>query len=147
MIRRAAGLFDTLSVAVLRNPRKSPLFSPEERVQLLAESVKEIQNVRVMNFDGLTVHLARTLGATVVLRGLRAILDYDYEVQMALMNRQLAGEIETLFMLTASRYSHLSSTLVKQISTLHAPLAEMVPPAVALALEERARRIGEKGGR
>ncbi len=137
MIRRAAGLFDTLSVAVLRNPRKSPLFSPEERVQLLAESVKEIQNVRVMNFDGLTVHLARTLGATVVLRGLRAILDYDYEVQMALMNRQLDASVETLFMLTSSPYSHLSSSLVKQVAGLGADLSGMVSEPVARALAER----------
>ncbi len=123
------------------------MFSAAERRTLLIEATKEIPGVDVMVFEGLTVELARRLEAQVIVRGLRAILDYDYEVQMALMNRQLAGEIETLFMLTASRYSHLSSTLVKQISTLHAPLAEMVPPAVALALEERARRIGEKGGR
>ncbi len=134
-------------VGVLANPQKEPLFSAAERRTLLIEATKEIPGVDVMVFEGLTVELARRLEAQVIVRGLRAILDYDYEVQMALMNRQLAGEIETLFMLTASRYSHLSSTLVKQISTLHAPLAEMVPPAVALALEERARRIGEKGGR
>ncbi len=134
-------------VGVLANPQKEPLFSAAERRTLLIEATKEIPGVDVMVFEGLTVELARRLEAQVIVRGLRAILDYDYEVQMALMNRQLAGEIETLFMLTASRYSHLSSTLVKQISTLHAPLAEMVPPAVALALEERARRIGEKGWR
>ncbi len=134
-------------VGVLANPQKEPLFSAAERRTLLIEATKEIPGVDVMVFEGLTVELARRLEAQVIVRGLRAILDYDYEVQMALMNRQLAGEIETLFMLTASRYSHLSSTLVKQISTLHAPLAEMVPPAVALALEERARRIGKKGGR
>lgn len=99
-------------------------------------------NVRVTSFDGLTVDLAREVGARVILRGLRAILDYDYEVQMALMNRQLTPEVETLFMLTASRYSHLSSTLVKQIAAYGADLTETVPPVVADALR---RKVGGHG--
>ncbi len=143
-MRRASGLFDRVVVGVLANPQKEPLFSAQERQRLLLSATAEIPGVEVMVFEGLTVELARRLPAQVIVRGLRAILDYDYEVQMALMNRQLASEIETLFMLTASRYSHLSSTLVKQISTFHAPLGEMVPPAVAAALEQRARTKGEK---
>lgn len=137
IIRRAAGLFDVLWVAVLKNPQKQPLFSADERVTLLAEISRDLPNVRVRAFDGLTVELAREIGAHVILRGLRAILDYDYEVQMALMNRQLASEIETLFMLTSSNHSHLSSTLVKQIANLGAPLRELVPAPVAEALLER----------
>lgn len=134
-------------VGVLANPQKTPLFSGDERRRLLVAATAEIAGVEVMVFEGLTVELARRLHAQVIVRGLRAILDYDYEVQMALMNRQLAGEIETLFMLTASRYSHLSSTLVKQISTFQVPLTEMVPPAVAAALEQRAQSLGDKGRR
>lgn len=126
-------------VGVLANPTKTPMFSAEDRRDLLVSASAGLAGVEVVVFDGLTVELARELGAQVILRGLRAILDYDYEVQMALMNRQLAGEIETLFMLTASRYSHLSSSLVKQIAGFGTPLDGMVPDAVARALAARAR--------
>lgn len=124
-------------MAVLRNPQKRPLFSVEEREAMLRAIAKDFPNVKVTSFDGLTVDLAKDLGAHVILRGLRAILDYDYEVQMALMNRQLAPTVETLFMLTASRHSHLSSTLVKQIAGFGADLTEMVPPVVAGHLRSR----------
>ncbi len=126
-------------VGVLANPTKTPMFSAEDRRDLLVSASAGLAGVEVVVFDGLTVELARELGAQVIVRGLRAILDYDYEVQMALMNRQLAGEIETLFMLTASRYSHLSSSLVKQIASFGTPLEGMVPEAVARALAARAR--------
>ena len=126
-------------VGVLANPTKTPMFSAEDRRDLLVSASAGLAGVEVVVFDGLTVELARELGAQVILRGLRAILDYVYEVQMALMNRQLAGEIETLFMLTASRYSHLSSSLVKQIAGFGTPLDGMVPDAVARALAARAR--------
>ena len=140
VIRRAAPLFGTLWVAVLKNPQKSPLFSVDERLGMLQEVARDFRNVQVRAFDGLTVDLAREVGARVILRGLRAILDYDYEVQMALMNRQLTPEVETLFMLTASRYSHLSSTLVKQIAALGADLDGMVPSQVAGALRRTVGR-------
>lgn len=124
-------------MGVLANPQKTPLFSAEVRRNLLVATSVGVPGVEVVVFDGLTVDLARDLGVQVIVRGLRAILDYDYEVQMALMNRQLAPQLETLFMLTASRYSHLSSSLVKQISLFGAPVSEMVPEPVAQALMKR----------
>jgi pantetheine-phosphate adenylyltransferase len=130
LIERGSRLFDRLIVALLTNPEKDPLFSLEERVEMLREVVAHLPNVEVETFDGLLVDYARRRGARVLLRGIRAVSDYEYELQMALMNRTLAPDIETVFMLPAEAYSYLSSRLVKEVARLGGSIKELVPAAV-----------------
>jgi pantetheine-phosphate adenylyltransferase len=130
LIERASRLFDRLIVALLTNPEKDPLFSLDERVEMLREVVAHLPNVEVETFDGLLVDYARRRGARVLLRGIRAVSDYEYELQMALMNRTLAPDIETVFMLPAEAYSYLSSRLVKEVARLGGSIKELVPAAV-----------------
>lgn len=134
VVERACRIFDHVVVAVLDNPAKSPAFSVAERVQFLEESLHALPNASVARFGGLTVECAREHGASVILRGLRAVLDFDYEVQMAMMNRHLEPQVETFFLLTKSRYAYLSSSLIKQVARFGGPLDEFVPPQVAQAL-------------
>jgi pantetheine-phosphate adenylyltransferase len=115
LIQRGSKLFEHLTVGILRNPVKNPLFSVEERVEMLHEATDSLGNVSVATFDGLMVQFARELGAAAVLRGIRAISDYEYEFQMALMNRRLAPEIETVFLQPAGRYSFVSSRMLKEV--------------------------------
>jgi pantetheine-phosphate adenylyltransferase len=124
-----------LIVAVLQNREKEPLFKVSERVEMLREATEKWGNVEVDVFDGLLMDYARQKKGRVILRGIRAISDYEYELQMALMNRKLAPEIETVFMLPGEKYSYLSSRLVREISQLGGPVKDLVPPAV----EERLR--------
>jgi pantetheine-phosphate adenylyltransferase len=135
LIQRASALFDKLIVAILRNDEKQALFSVEERTEMLTEVVHGFPNVEVASFDGLLVDYARQCGATVILRGIRAVSDYEYELQMALMNRKLEPRLETVFMLPGESYSYLSSKLVREIARLGASLDGLVPPVV----EERLR--------
>ena len=130
LIERAAKLFDELVVSVLRNPDKDPLFSMEERVDMLRESTVTHGNVSVATFDGLLVEYAGQCKAQAIVRGIRAISDYDYELQMALMNRRLAPEVETVFMMPAQQYTFLSSRLVKEIFLLGGNIQDLVPPVV-----------------
>ena len=130
LIQRGAKLFEHLTVAVLKNPIKNPLFTVEERVEMLTESTAAIGNVSVATFDGLMVDFARQLGATAVLRGIRAISDYEHEFQMALMNRRLAPEIETVFLQPAGRFSFVSSRMLKEVFSLGGEVAGLVPPIV-----------------
>ena len=143
LIQRGAKLFEHLTVAVLRNPIKNPLFTVEERVEMLTESTAAIGNVSVATFDGLMVDFARQLGATAVLRGIRAISDYEHEFQMALMNRRLAPEIETVFLQPAGRYSFVSSRMVKEVLSFGGDIAGLVPPNV---LKRRRSRIARDVG-
>jgi pantetheine-phosphate adenylyltransferase len=131
LIERGTQIFDQLIVAVLRNLEKDPLFTVEERVVMLKEVTRPWPNVRVEIFDGLLVDYARHHRAQVILRGIRAISDYEYELQMAMMNRKLEPKIETVFMMPAEQYSYLSSKLVKEIARLGGPLDSMVPHTVA----------------
>ena len=135
LIQRASNLFDRLVVAVLVNPEKDPLFSPQERVKMLDLVVAHLPNVEVDTFEGLLVDYARSKGARVLLRGIRAVSDYEYELQMALMNRQLEPDMETVFMLPAEAYSYLSSRLVREVARLGGSIKGLVPAAV----EERIR--------
>jgi pantetheine-phosphate adenylyltransferase len=137
LIQRGAKLFEHLTVAVLRNPVKNPLFTVEERVEMLTESTAAIGNVSVATFDGLMVDFARQLGATAVLRGIRAISDYEHEFQMALMNRRLAPEIETVFLQPAGRYSFVSSRMVKEVLSFGGDIAGLVPPNALKRLKSR----------
>ncbi|MGA9060726.1 MAG: pantetheine-phosphate adenylyltransferase [Terracidiphilus sp.] len=137
LIQRGAKLFDHLIVAVLNNPGKDPLFPVEERVEMLKEVTAPLGNVSVATFDGLMVEFARRQGALAVLRGIRAISDYEYEFQMALMNRRLAPEIETVFLQPAGRYSFVSSRMVKEVFSLGGDVTGLLPPNVLKRLRTR----------
>jgi pantetheine-phosphate adenylyltransferase len=136
--RRAAALFDRLIVGVLHNPKKAPLFSVEERVAMIRASVAEFgANVEVQSFDGLTVEFAERNGAGFIVRGLRAVSDFEAELQMAHTNRRLERRVDTVFLMTALEFGYLSSTLAKEVAQFGGDVAGMVPPPVAAALAER----------
>jgi pantetheine-phosphate adenylyltransferase len=137
LIQRGSKLFEHLTVGILKNPVKNPLFTLEERVEMLRESTSALGNVTVATFDGLMVDFARNLGATAVLRGIRAISDYEHEFQMALMNRRLAPEIETVFLQPAGRYSFVSSRMVKEVFSFGGDVTGLVPPNVLKRLRSR----------
>jgi len=137
LIQRGAKLFEHLTVAILNNPVKDPLFTVEERVEMLKESTAMLSNVSVATFDGLMVEFARQQGASAVLRGIRAISDYEYEFQMALMNRRLAPEIETVFLQPAGRYSFVSSRMLKEVFAFGGDVSGLVPPNVLKRLRAR----------
>jgi pantetheine-phosphate adenylyltransferase len=137
LIQRGAKLFDHLVVAVLNNPGKNPFFTVEERVEMLHESINGLSNVSVATFDGLMVDFARQQGASAVLRGIRAISDYEDEFQMALMNRRLAPEIETVFLQPAGRYSFVSSRMLKEVFSFGGEVTGLVPPNVLKRLRSR----------
>jgi pantetheine-phosphate adenylyltransferase len=137
LIDRGSKIFDQLVVAILRNPEKAPLFSLPERVAMLEEMTREHRNVKIETFDGLTVEYAHKVGADVVLRGIRAISDYEYELQMALMNRKLHPELETVFMMPAEQYSYLSSRLVREVAQLGGSVKDLVPEIVERRLIEK----------
>ncbi len=139
IIERAAERFDALVVAVLDNPEKRPLFSVEERVSLLKEVTARLPNVEVDSFSGLLVDYARRRGAEVVVKGLRAVSDFEYEIQMAQMNHRLGG-LETLFMTTDPQWSFLSSSLVKQVASLGGDVGGLVPDAVRSGLADKLAR-------
>jgi pantetheine-phosphate adenylyltransferase len=137
LIQRGSKIFDQLTVAILVNPVKNPLFTVEERAEMLKEATTGISNVSVATFDGLTVDFARRQGASAVLRGIRAISDYEHEFQMALMNRRLAPEIETVFLQPAGRYSFVSSRMVKEVFSFGGDISGLVPPNVIKRLSAR----------
>jgi pantetheine-phosphate adenylyltransferase len=137
LIDRGARLFDRLIVAILRNEDKEPLFTVEERMEMLREVVRVYPNVEVDSFDGLLVQFAQERGASVLLRGIRAISDYEYELQMALMNRRLCASIETVFLMAREEYSFISSRLIKQVIGLGGNIAGLVPPSVEVRLKNR----------
>jgi pantetheine-phosphate adenylyltransferase len=137
LIQRGSKLFEHLTVAILTNPIKNPLFTVEERVEMLAEATQSMENVSVATFEGLTVDFARQLGATALLRGIRAISDYEHEFQMALMNRRLAPEIETVFLQPAGRYSFISSRMLKEVFSFGGDVTGLVPPSVLKRLRGR----------
>ena len=146
LIARGAKLFDRLIVGVLGNPAKNPLFSVEERVEMLREGTEAYANVEVATFEGLLVDFARQRGARAVLRGIRAISDYEYELQMAMMNRRLNAEVETIFLMPDAQYSYVSSRLVKEAARLGGSVAGLVPELVIQRLEARLKRREEPDG-
>jgi pantetheine-phosphate adenylyltransferase len=137
LIQRGAKLFDHLIVAILNNPEKDPIFTVEERAEMLRESTAGMSNVSVATFDGLMIDFARQQGAKAVLRGIRAISDYEYEFQMALMNRRLAPEIETVFLQPAGRYSFVSSRMLKEVFSFGGDVSGLLPPNVLKRLQCR----------
>ena len=140
IIKRSARMFDKLIVAVLINSAKHPLFTVEERVELLRQCCKDMPNVEVRSFDGLTVSFARANGASVMVRGLRAVTDFEDEIQLAHTNHAIMPGIETIFLATSIRWSYLSSTVVKEAAHYQVDVSQFVAPCVAEALQEKARQ-------
>ena len=137
LVSRAARVFDRVVVAIADSPHKEPLFSLEERISMAQGEMLALENVEVVGFDNLLMDFARDIGANVIVRGLRAVSDFEYEFQLASMNRHLAAEVETLFMTPDEDYSFISSSLVKEIARLHGDVSEFVGPAVRSAMREK----------
>lgn len=137
LVERGSKLFDRLIVSVLQNENKSPLFTDAERAEMLRDVLQGYSNVSVASFRGLLVDHAAECGATVILRGIRAVSDYEYELQMALMNRRLRPEIETVFLMAGEAYSFISSRMVKEVASLGGNISGLVPPAVETRLRNR----------
>ena len=137
VIQRASRLFDEVIVSVAYNDEKHPLFTNAERLQLLSETVSSVGNVKVVQLDGLLVDFAKKQNATAIVRGLRAISDFEFEFQMALMNRKLESSVETIFLMPKEDYTYLSSRIVKEIARLGGNVEAFVPHSVALALKSK----------
>jgi len=140
ILERALKIFPRMIVAVSGNPEKAPLFTLEERMEIIRDAVRDMQGVRVDAFHTLLVDYVKTQGATVVIRGLRAISDFEYEFQMALMNRRIAEDIETVFLMPHEAYTYLSSRLVKEVALLGGTVKGLVSPVVERMLRERYRQ-------
>lgn len=137
IIERAVPIFDEIIVAVLNNSSKQPLFSVQERMELIADVTSHLPQIKVDSFNGLLVDYAAEVGATVIVRGLRAVSDFEYEMQVASINKKMNDQIETLFMMTNNQYSFLSSSIVKEAAKYGASVADLVPPSVEEALRQK----------
>ena len=144
LAERAARLFPRVVLAVAESARKNPLFTLEERVELVRGAVSGLTNVEVIGFDGLVVDCARRVGAQVMCRGIRAVSDFEFEFQMALMNRRLAPELEVVFLMPSARYTFLNATLVKEIARMGGEIAGLLPKAVEARLLERVAKDRER---
>lgn len=136
IMRRSVRLFDKLIVAVSLNPKKAPAFSQEKRVKFILEATDDIENIEVVPFDSLLTRFAEANNATVIIKGLRAISDFEFELQMGLMNRNLDDTIETLFMIPSQEFSFLSSNLVKEVANHGGDISKLVPPEVLQGFQE-----------
>jgi pantetheine-phosphate adenylyltransferase len=137
LIERGSKIFEELVVAILRNSEKMPMFTVSERLEMLQDLTADLKNVRLDTFDGLMVEFAKSIDAKCVLRGIRAISDYEYELQMALMNRKLEPTLETVFMMPADKYSYVSSRLVREVAQAGGPVKGLVPKVVEQKLREK----------
>ena len=137
VIKRSSKLVDELIVGVLNNKAKTPLFSVEERVKMLGEVTKDMPNVKIIPFEGLLVDFARKTGARMVIRGLRAITDFEYELQMSQTNHKMEPDVETVFLTTSLEYSYLSSTTVKEVAAFGGDISQFVPPVVLENIEKK----------
>ena len=137
IIKRGSQVFEKVIVGVLNNINKKPLFTVEERLEMLREATKDLPNVTVDSFDGLLIDYMKKVNAKVILRGLRAISDFEYEMQIAAMNRKLDEEIETFFIMTKNEYSFLSSSIVEEVAKYNGDVSGLVPPVVEKALKEK----------
>ena len=140
LIERSLRIFDELIVAVVANPAKEPLFTVKERLELIDEATHGLANMRITSFDGLLIDLVRREQADCILRGIRAVSDFEYEFQMALMNRKLRSTVETVFLMPHEKYTYISSRLIKEVASLGAPVTGLVPPMVETAMAERFSR-------
>jgi pantetheine-phosphate adenylyltransferase len=141
IFERASKMFDILIVAVFHNPNKRPLFEMEERVALLKQATSHIPNIKIDSFSGLLNDYVRKQNCNVVVRGLRALSDFEYEFQRALLNKKVASEIETVFMMTSSEYSFVSSSGIKELAKFGGDISELAPPCVAKAIVQHAHKI------
>ncbi|MCM3732287.1 pantetheine-phosphate adenylyltransferase [Fictibacillus nanhaiensis] len=137
IIKRGANVFDEVIVVVANNQSKDPLFTVDERIALLKEVTKKFPNVKVDSFNGLLIDYVKSIGANVILRGLRAVSDFEYEMKIASINKKLDDEVETFFMMTNNQYSFLSSSIVKEAAKYHANVSDLVPEVVEEALKEK----------
>lgn len=144
VILRASKLFDCVIVGVLHNSSKSPLFSVEERVNILEKATKDIPNVIIKPFDGLSVNFARENHAQVIVRGLRAVTDFEYELQMAQTNRVLAPDVDTIFLTTSLEYAYVSSTIMKEVARFGGDLSNFAPPEIIKTLRMKLQQVNEK---
>jgi len=140
IIERAIKVFDSVIVTIARNSSKNPLFSDKERLEMIREVVKGIKQVEVDSFEGLLVNYAKKRNATAVLRGLRAISDFEYEFQLALTNRKLNSTLETVFLMPSERYTYLNSTIVREIARLGGDVSDFVPPIVKKAFDKKFKK-------
>jgi len=147
IVDRGLAVFDRVRLAILLNPEKQPLFSVEERLAIIREAYRGNPRVEVDTFSGLLVDYAQRVGASVIIRGIRAISDFEYEFQMALMNRRLNPRIETVFMMPAESYSYVSSRLVKEVFQLGGRVSDLVPPVVERRLSEKYKTPARRQGR
>ncbi len=141
IIKRAANVFDEVVVAVLNNKAKNPLFSVEERVNMLEETTKDLPNVKITSFSGLLVDFAREENINVIVRGLRAITDFEYELQMAQTNHELLPEVDTMFLTTNILYSYVSSTIVKEVASYHGDVSHFVPECIEEKIKEKYKSV------
>jgi pantetheine-phosphate adenylyltransferase len=142
LVRRAAKLFDRVVVAVAASPNKTPMFTLEERITMARSALADAPNITVDGYGGLTVDYVRQHGLRVIIRGLRAVSDFEYEFQLATMNRHLRSEVETIFLTPAEEYTFVSSTFVREIGVLGGDISPFVPPAVAAALARKRAQLG-----
>ena len=139
IIKRSIRVFDKLVIGILLNSEKNPLFSMEERVEFLMEATKDMENVEVKSFSGLLVDFARENNADITVRGLRAVTDFEYELQIAQINNKLDSNPDTMFFTTSTEYAYLSSTIVREIASYHGDVSELVPPYVEQKLKQKFR--------
>ena len=137
LIQRSLRIFDELIVAVVANPSKSPLFTSAQRLEMIDEATHDLSNLRIVEFDGLLIDLVARERADCIVRGLRAVSDFEYEFQMALMNRKLSATVETVFLMPHERYTYISSRLIKEVASFGTSVAGMVPPGVDKRLTEK----------
>ncbi len=137
IIKRASELFDEVIVTVAINPGKTPLFTVHERVTMLQESLNDFKNIKVDSFDGLVVEHAHEVGAVGIIRGLRAVSDFEYEFQMALMNRKLASDLTTVFLMPHEKYTYLNSSIIRNLASLKSDVSDFVPEVVLKALNKK----------
>ncbi|MDA9764042.1 MAG: pantetheine-phosphate adenylyltransferase [Opitutales bacterium] len=143
VLNRASLIFDRVIIGVAHNLSKSPTLSLEERTRLIEENLKDLPNIEIQSFDGLVVDFAKQIGAVALIRGLRAVSDFEYELQMAQMNRNLDESIETLFLMPNEAYTFISSTLIKQVAIYGGDISKFVPPNVYEALKEHFPKLKE----
>jgi pantetheine-phosphate adenylyltransferase len=146
LIERSLRIFDELIVAVVANPSKEPLFSVKERLELIDEATARMRNMRITSFDGLLIDLVSREQADCIVRGIRAVSDFEYEFQMALMNRKLRSTVETVFLMPHERYTYISSRLIKEVASLGAPVTGLVPAPVEDRLAAKFARTLPGGG-
>lgn len=137
LVMRSLSLFDQVIIAIAPNLEKRPLFTPKERLEMIQETIHSLPHATVEVFEGLLVDFARSRNAQAIIRGLRAVSDFEYELQIALMNRKLDGHIETIFLMPSEEYTYLTSTIIKAVASYHGAIDAFVPPGVARRLKER----------